>query len=293
MSMEESLALCVIVRLDVDKLLHALNNVRFGNWKVVAKVSSFDRVGDNRKAVSNRVEEEKIREGEKSKIEEEKRKASVGGEVKVAGVLSDIVTGTQNQIEVQAKKVYVCKYRSDDIDVSWASEGLVMSVVNGEAIHVVQRRIFDVGFENLDIIPLGVDKVLVRTSDKEDVSNVLLKATYFFDHFFSTPVKWNKGVLIRERGAWVRIYGVPLHAWNLNFFKLCVFDCGRLLRVDEVTVEKERLDYARVFVATSSVEVINTNAKLMVDGVIFYFKIIEEWGFSLGEDACLFDEEDA
>jgi len=110
MSVEESLALCVIVRLDVDKLLHALNNVRFGNWKVVAKVSSFDRVGDNRKVVSNRVEEEKIREGEKSKIEEEKRvegekrKASVGGEVRVAGVLSDIVTGTQNQIEVQAKK---------------------------------------------------------------------------------------------------------------------------------------------------------------------------------------------
>jgi hypothetical protein len=25
--------------------------------------------------------------------------------------------------------------------------------------------------------------------------------------------------------------------------------------------------------------------------VLFDFKIIEEWGFSLGEDACLFDED--
>jgi len=27
----------------------------------------------------------------------------------------------------------------------------------------------------------------------------------------------------------------------------------------------------------------------MVDGEIFDFKIIEEWGFTIGEDACLFD----
>lgn len=30
----------------------------------------------------------------------------------------------------------------------------------------------------------------------------------------------------------------------------------------------------------------------MVDGVLFNLLIIEEWGFSVGEDACLFDEED-
>jgi len=29
-----------------------------------------------------------------------------------------------------------------------------------------------------------------------------------------------------------------------------------------------------------------------VDGVIYSFKIIEEWGFSLGEDACLLDDDD-
>lgn len=151
---------------------------------------------------------------------------------------------------------------------------------------------FYVGFENLDIIPLGANEVLVRSNDNEDVSIILSKTSDFFDHFFSKSDKWNKETLIRERGSWVRIYGVPLHAWNSKKFKLCVFDCGRLLRMDEVTVEKERFDYARVLIATSSLEVINTGAKIMVDGVIFYFKIIEEWGFSLGEDACLFDDED-
>jgi len=73
--------------------------------------------------------------------------------------------------------MYVCKYRSDDLDVSWASKGLSVSVANGEAILILQRHIFDDGFENLDIIPLGADKVLVRSNGNDDVSKVLLSAT--------------------------------------------------------------------------------------------------------------------
>jgi hypothetical protein len=77
----------------------------------------------------------------------------------------------------------------------------------------------------------------------------------------------------------------------LIFFKLCVYDCGRLLRVDDFTLDKVRFDYARVLLSTSSFDILNTEAKVLVDGELFDFKIIEEWGFSLGEDACLSDEE--
>jgi hypothetical protein len=44
---------------DVDKLLKAVNNVWFGNCKVVTKVSSFDRHGNKRSEGSKRVEGEK------------------------------------------------------------------------------------------------------------------------------------------------------------------------------------------------------------------------------------------
>jgi hypothetical protein len=96
--------------------------------------------------------------------------------------------------------------------------------------------------------------------------------------------------VVRERGAWVRIYGVPLHVWNLDFFKLCVYDCGRLLRLDDLTLEKGRFDYARVLISTDSVDIIKTEAKVLVDGSILDFLIVEEGGFSLGEDACLSDD---
>jgi len=187
-------------------------------------------------------------------------------------------------------QVFVPKYSSLDSDMSWAAKGVVVSVLNGDAIPVLQRRIFDAGFVNLVLISMGADKVFLRSLDDVDVSTTLSEASEFFNNFFSQPVRWNKDTLVRERGAWVRIYGVPLHAWNYEFFKLCVYDCGRLLRIDDITLDRDRFDYARVLVATSSLEIIKAKANILVDGVLFDFKIVEEWGFAVGEDACLFDE---
>ncbi|GAU45884.1 hypothetical protein TSUD_401090, partial [Trifolium subterraneum] len=63
------------------------------------------------------------------------------------------------------------------------------------------------------------------------------------------------------------------------------------LRADSGTIEKERLDYARILIATSALGVIKRKESLLVDGVRVVVQIMEEWGYVLGEDACLFDEE--
>lgn len=85
---------------------------------------------------------------------------------------------------------------------------------------MLQRQIFDAGFEKLVIIPLGVDKVLLRMEDDGDVGSIFNEASEFFYNFFSHPVKRNKDLVFREKAALVRIYGIPLHAWNLDFFQI-------------------------------------------------------------------------
>ncbi|MCI66311.1 sulfate transporter, partial [Trifolium medium] len=54
------------------------------------------------------------------------------------------------------------------------------------------------------------------------------------------------------------------------------------LRTDTSTLEKERLDYARVLVATPSLEVLNVVANPLIDGVMVEVKLIEEWGYNIG-----------
>ncbi|XP_045797610.1 uncharacterized protein LOC123891756 [Trifolium pratense] len=104
-------------------------------------------------------------------------------------------------------------------------------------------------------------------------------------------MRWEKESSSYRRGAWVCLYGVPLHAWNEQFFQLCVFESGRFLRTDCCSVGKNRLDFARVLIATPELDLIKSSVTALVDGIQVEIKIVEEWGYSMGEDSCLIDEE--
>jgi hypothetical protein len=163
----------------------------------------------------------------------------------------------------------------------------VATIRKGEVISVVRSRIADAGFTDVDVTLLGADKVFLRSKAGLDVATVLASASEFFKIIFSTWGRWEAQAIPFQRGAWVRLYGIPLHAWNEDFFRLCVFDCGRFLRADNYIVEKDRLDFARVLIATSSLAVVKRVERLLVDGAIVDVHVIEEWGYDLGDDAFL------
>ncbi|PNX70343.1 putative sulfate transporter, partial [Trifolium pratense] len=187
--------------------------------------------------------------------------------------------------------VFLSKYRPLSDDVEWVQKGLVATVLNGEAIPVVQNRLSDAGFSDLILIPMGADKVFVRSLEGADALLIVNGAKEFFKLVFSHWIRWDQDVTPYRRGAWVRLYGVPLNAWNINFFKLCVLDCGSYLRTDKCTADKDRLDFARVLVATPDLGTINSVVTILVDGAQVQIQVVEEWGYALGEDTCLFEEE--
>ncbi|GAU33774.1 hypothetical protein TSUD_393360 [Trifolium subterraneum] len=299
---------------DVNKLSKALNTVCFGNYRVHARVASFDRkdtlearrsrpAKDNNKAAEGeRISVEQPKEGEAvlagvrvdeglvCKGNQLEKIGSVGAQDKGASVNTGSLVKPSMKGNMMDARVYVRKYKTAVEDVQWAQKGVVASVINGEAISVVYNRIVDAGFQELTIIPMGADKVFVKSTTEADVMAILEGAKDFFKLLFSNWARWNKEVVPSQRGAWVRLYGIPLHAWNENFFKLCVFDC-RYLRADSGSVERDRLDYARILIATSALEIVTKEEKLLVEGELIEVKIIEEWGLALGEDACLFEDE--
>ncbi|GAU29239.1 hypothetical protein TSUD_362290 [Trifolium subterraneum] len=122
---------------------------------------------------------------------------------------------------------------------------------------MVQNRIIDAGFKDLVLIPMGADKVFVRSSIGEDTMSIVNSAKEFFKLLFSNWTRWDKKALTYPRGAWVRLYGIPLHAWNVDFFRLCIMDCGSFLRVDSCFADKDRLDFARVLIAMPDLDIVN------------------------------------
>jgi hypothetical protein len=216
-----------------------------------------------------------------------------GGKVDSSGTQKqgDALKVDSADVVGQDSRIYVRSYRTISDDVEWARCGVVATIANGEAVSMVRRRIEDAGFKGLDTLHLGGGRVLVRSLEGTDVLSVLDCAKDFFNMCFSHWVRWETAVIPFQRGAWVRIYGTPLHAWNDKFFKLCVMDCGRFLRADSYTAAKERLDYARVLIATPALAVIKKEEHLLVDGCLVEIQIIEEWGYDLGDDACLLKDD--
>ena len=230
------------------------------------------------------------------------RTGRVVTKVVVPSIINGSVGGVQKSLAPHVMKVnvpdaaecvkrFVIIYRLVPEDVNWAREGVVATVRNGESIPLIQQRILDAGFENPEIIPMGADKVYLRSSDVVDVNSLLSGAADFFKAFFNVIESWNGKYGKFERGTWIRLYGIPLQAWNEFFLKLCAFDFGHMMKVDSCTVDRDQLDYARVLLATTSLKFFNDSINILVDDMLVNIKIVEEWGFAIGEDVCLFENE--
>jgi hypothetical protein len=68
-------------------------------------------------------------------------------------------------VKESESNIFMRNYRSKSDDVQWAKNGLVATVINGEAIPVVQNRITDAGFKDLVVTPMGADKVFICRSE--------------------------------------------------------------------------------------------------------------------------------
>ncbi|PNY14688.1 cysteine-rich receptor-like protein kinase, partial [Trifolium pratense] len=258
---------------DITKLLRALNNVYFGHYCVRARVASFDR---NDVTASQRMETERlgltkgnVKPAMKECFDTDPRTVNLNGndiriksmgpqakkgvgrdagpvkggsgdpgavrvgdidvslgarkekvtrhndQVHEGGHIPSISALTKAAIEEKDRQVLMRSYRTEPDNVSRAQNGIVATIINGEAVLVVQSRIMDACFNDVVLIPMGAGK---------------------------------------------------LQAWNANFFKLCVDDCGRFLRLDNCSVDKDRVDFARVLIATPDLEIVNKVETVLVDG---------------------------
>jgi hypothetical protein len=59
------------------------------------------------------------------------------------------------------------------------------------------------------------------------------------------------------------------------------------LRADNYTTEKDRLDFARVLIATESLDVVKRKEKLVVDDSVVKVQVTEEWGYALRDDTFI------
>jgi len=82
------------------------------------------------------------------------------------------------------------EYTSTKEDNDWALSGIVATVGAEETIESVQHRVEDAGFSNVEVIPMGGDKVFLRCRNNDDIMQVFNEAIDFFSLLFSNVHQW-------------------------------------------------------------------------------------------------------
>jgi hypothetical protein len=130
----------------------------------------------------------------------EEKAGKKGEGVRAEGRKEDrLVRRSAGTINLETKSKLVRKYSSVKEDQKWVSNGLIGTVIGGESILLIQSRVEDAGFNDLDIIQLGTDKVFIHSLSEVHVSEVVGAAKQFFDlSFFQSGGLESSGVAISK-----------------------------------------------------------------------------------------------
>ena len=204
------------------------NNIKGGDVKILSMKEELELV--KRQARVSEVVRERVR----LEVVTGKRPSIVANSVKDDVTYAEVTEGKERkECVLWVKKISdsVRKFSSDSTVFMWASSGVVARVINGEHNLSVQQKFRDAGFDNVKIIPMGGGNVFLTCTGKDGLMSIISEAYDFLNMFFLGLRPWSKNEVCNyERGTWLRLYGIPLHAWNFEFLNLCSLLFGRLLK---------------------------------------------------------------
>jgi hypothetical protein len=142
----------------------------------------------------------------------------------------------------------------------------------------IQFNIWMEGFQRVNVTSLGLDMMLLCSEDQDGVKAEVESNSDWWSRRFIEIRPWHPLLRPRGRRVWVRIYGTPLHVWGEDCFNKVVYSFGKLVRLDELTKEQRRLDFARVQVHINGWESVDKLVDIRVGKDLFVLRVVEEHG---------------
>jgi hypothetical protein len=123
---------------------------------------------------------------------------------------------------------------------------------------------------------MGRNKVLLFSPRKGELESLCKAKADWLCYYFKEFRPWLPSLYVDRREMWVRVLGIPLHAWGENLFKEIGRKYGEFLDFDESTASRAKLDVARIKLATSLRGFIDDAVKIKVLGVYYTIWVVEE-----------------
>ncbi|KAK9068523.1 hypothetical protein SSX86_012637 [Deinandra increscens subsp. villosa] len=261
-----------------DKVMleRVLGKIKMGNQVISANLEKFDK---NKKFIRSR-----------SEVPNNPDKGNNG-----VKVWSRINWGSQNRVnetfnqtscsyaEMVAKRddrrMVVVKELKNSKTNEWVGVSLIGKAADYDSFNLLHRRLYDEGFQNIQIRHVGGFQVLlsfVGGEEAEAFRESMVHRKDLFEHLRF----WDGEMTSRERFVWVKISGVPPLLWDAEVIDKIGGNFGRVVRSSGADEYDANLAWKKVGIISSSFD--------QIDGIVMVewekkivrvrvAEIVDEW----------------
>ncbi|XVF85982.1 hypothetical protein PTKIN_Ptkin17bG0160800 [Pterospermum kingtungense] len=136
-------------------------------------------------------------------------------------------------------------------EMSWLENSVIGRLKEQRSLERIRETLVVNGIK-CQVSPMGGASCCLIFESSNDMNSFLdrdqVVAIPFLDEFHV----WDRSLVQRKVDVWVILDEVPLQLWNEYFFKSLANQWGSYIKIDECTLKRERLDYARILVKVES-----------------------------------------
>ncbi|PNX55343.1 hypothetical protein L195_g048970 [Trifolium pratense] len=140
----------------------------------------------------------------------------------------------------------------------------------------IQDEFHRQGYFGVKITPLGENLVLLEDQEEGEIKALMEDTWCWLEQWFKEIRLWSLGEVDNDSLVWLRVYGIPVHSWNDNFFTLITKLFGTFLNVDDTTSKKLMMDVAKILIRTPSLKSVDHFLTGKVNEELFQVRIIED-----------------
>ena len=240
--------------INAASLERKLDAIWIGTWKLQVNLPKYRRKEVPRRDWNDNQRQERSRNIWQPKVQQKQ-------------VLSfaQVVSGEYARRSQESESVSIINVEMES--PSWLEGCFVGSIKEVSCLQSIKESFVMGGFSLIRLRYLGESCVLLSC----DVAGVLEKLIAdnkdWFDGLFSSIVPWDGSFEIKERFVWVRCRGIPLQFWCYQcFINLGVY-VGEVIQIDEATLKKETLEFARFRVKVSAASLVSLMKDFLINGL--------------------------
>ncbi|XP_058765713.1 uncharacterized protein LOC131639233 [Vicia villosa] len=243
-----------------------LDNILIGGNKIYANQPRFQRSG--RKV---RVDEERKNTGSRK----EEGQVFAKHRVDESRSFADIVMGGSKKKVVKEDEFFLSFTSGEELKNKWKKAFIGEVLFPGEAYNI-QTHLEIEGFFSIKVHPLGANLCLLEEMEEGIIKELIEEGKWWWQQWFKSLKPWQENDVDMERVMWIRIYGVPCHAWCSEFFESVANKLGSFVCLDENTMTGNSMDIARCLVRVNATFILPEIVQIVIDGKSFVLNLRED-----------------